>query len=305
MTIYLFQEWERCIKIFTITFDGYNIFSTKATPNTDNEIIQHIVVTGIPVKGRNNYYAVFNVKDITELSRKIDDYKTARRKALDEIENRKKIEAKLKKALADKEFLIREVHHRVKNNLALIGSIINLHKMEIQNSFLQTILDDIQGRIRSITLIHEKLYKKSEVTNINLKEYLTTIVDEILGSILKNSSVLTVKYSIEEFTVNPETAIPLGLITTEIVTNSVKYAIMENGENTLSVSLNRKKGGMATLIITDTGPGFPEGMDPETQDSLGFKVIKALTLQLKGQHSISNDGGARHELTFPLTSVKS
>ncbi len=285
--------------IFSNQLHG-NLFSPADSQNNYHNIEQHVIVTGMPSGKPDNFFAVFNIKDISELSKKIKEYRTARKHTLLEIENRKKVENILKEALRDKEFLIKEVHHRVKNNLALIGSIIELQKQEIHNIEVRSLLDDLSSRIRSITIIHEKLYKSSKNKYIELKEYLKTLVDEIFNSMVINTENIQVIYQVENLTVKPETAIPLGLITTEIVTNSLKYGFREGIRGILTIELSMDNKRIVTFRISDNGPGFPVEMGSEPLDSLGFRIINALSMQLGGDHSFQNNKGAEHLLTFKV-----
>ena len=282
--------------IFSNQLHG-NLFPT---PKDHREVIQHIVVTGLPTGKKESFYAVLNVKDISELSKKIAEYKTARKEALKEIENRKKIEEDLKNTIMEKEFLIREVYHRVKNNLALIGSIIKLQQGQETSNSIDDILGDLYNRISSISLIHEKLYKSSQMEYIEIRDYLTVIVSDIINSMTDKPALINVSFRIDKTLLIPEKAIAIGLITTEAVTNSLKYGLASTGKGDIAIQLTKQADKKYLLEISDSGPGFPKDLNPETHDSLGFKVINALTLQLDGTHTINREKGAMHRITFAL-----
>ncbi|MCF6335049.1 MAG: hypothetical protein L3J12_04850, partial [Spirochaetales bacterium] len=248
--------------IFSNQLHG-NLFHPVGEDKSYNRMDQHIIVTGMPAENSEEYLAVFNIKDISELSKKIKEYKTERKNTLIEIESRKKVEIVLKEALKDKEFLIKEVHHRVKNNLALIGSIIELQKQEIDSREFKSLLEDLNNRIRSISIIHEKLYKSSKNKFIDIHEYLTTLIGEIFNSMVIDTANIKIIYNIEKLVVKPETAIPLGLITTEIVTNSLKYGFREGSSGILTIYLTTGKEKTITFRISDNGPGFPWDMGKE------------------------------------------
>ncbi len=271
---------------------------------TDNySTIQHIIVTGMPRENSREFFAVFTIKDISELSKKIEDYRAAQQKALEEIETRKIIEKQLKNALDDKDILIKEVHHRVKNNLMLIGSIIGIQLARLKSGKTSSILADLRNRIDSISLIHEKLYRSKTMTSINFKEYGEDLVNTIKRSMIDSTSSVSFTVEIDPVILKPEIAIPLGLIITEIITNALKYGVKDEGDGVIMVKFTCRPEGTCKLTVSDNGMGFPEGFDPLTQDSLGFKVIYALTEQLNADLTIKNAPGATHIIVLNLEEV--
>jgi len=262
------------------------------------EIFQEITISRIPAEKKNEYYAILNIKDITELSDRINDYKKEHKLLLKEITQRKKLEIKLRKSLEEKEILIKEVHHRVKNNLLLITSLIDMQTWKLKEENTISILDDLKKRIDSISLIHEKLYRSKDMTSICSKEYLEDLLNNFKDSMLHPEWEIKIIPKIDKIQLTIDTTIPLGLLVTEMITNSLKYAFINNKKGEIVVELTKNQD-TCKLIVSDTGSGFPIDFDRNKTDSLGWILIEALSSQLKGKHEISNNGGAVHIITFP------
>ena len=272
------------------------IFDRK---NKDSEIFQEISISRIPSGKEGENYAILNVKNITELSNRINDFRVEHNMLVKEIKQREVLETKLRKSLKEKEILIKEVHHRIKNNLMLIGSLINMQACQIKEEKTISILSDLKKRVDSIALIHEKLYKGNDLNFISSKEYLKDLLDNIDNSMIPDEWQIRITPKIDNIKLTIETTIPLGLIVTEIVTNSVKHAFKEKKEGEIVVELTKNQD-MCKLTVSDTGSGFPKDFDESKLDSLGWLLIKSLTSQLEGEHEINNNGGAVHIITFPV-----
>jgi len=158
-------------------------------------------------------------------------------------------------------------------------------------------LIDLEKRIDSIALIHEKLYRSEDLVSIDCNEYLEDLIGNITQSMIPPEWEITVTLKIDNIKMSVDTMIPFGLIVTEIITNSIKYAFQENHKGEIIVEL-RKVQNTYKLTISDTGPGFPEDFDKTGLDSLGWSLIKSLSKQLNGEHKIVNNNGAVHIMTF-------
>jgi PAS domain S-box-containing protein len=230
----------------------------------------------------------YTEKDLEAILRLTHFYSMALQKVRDEKE--------LKNSLAEKEVLLREIHHRVKNNMQIISSLLNL---QIQFEDLDEtvgVLKESQGRVKSMAIIHEKLYQSSSLTNINFKEYIEKLILDIFYSygILKSSieSVLDIK----DINLNIDTAIPLGLIINELVTNSVKYAFPELSGK-IFVKL-MSKNDQLELTIADNGIGIPEGVDLENSKTLGLQLVNSLVTQLEGELKRDLSNGTEFKIIF-------
>lgn len=205
-------------------------------------------------------------------------------------------EKQIKKSLAEKEVLLREIHHRVKNNMQIISSLLNI---QIQYEHLDEtieVLKESQGRVKSMSIIHEKLYQSSSLTNINFKDYVEKLILNIFYSYGIVTSSIESVIDIEDISLNIDTAIPLGLIINELVTNSVKYAFPDN-KGRIKIKLLPQQHQMI-LTIEDNGIGISEDIDVENSKTLGLKLVHTLTNQLDGKLDLKTDNGTRFKLFF-------
>lgn len=205
-------------------------------------------------------------------------------------------EKQIKKSLREKEVLLREIHHRVKNNMQIISSLLNI---QIQYENLDEtieVLKESQGRVKSMSIIHEKLYQSSSLTNINFKDYVENLVLDIFYSYGLVTSPIESVMEIEDISLNIDTAIPLGLIINELVTNSVKYAFPSD-EGQIKIKLVSKQDQLI-LTIEDNGIGISEDIDIENSKTLGLKLVHTLTDQLEGKLELKADNGTQFNLFF-------
>lgn len=201
-------------------------------------------------------------------------------------------------SLLDKEVLIKEIHHRVKNNLQIISSIIHLQNMRITDNEVRVIFDEMQRRILAISSIHQKLYQSDSVSSINMRDYLTEVVDAI--HIAFNSNELNVKYEIgiQQIEMDIDAAVSLGLMVNELATNSYKYAFMPGQNNQFVVKLERTNEEGYRLTVSDNGKGLPESLDLAKANSLGLRMVSLLCRQLKGEIKMYTHQGAKFEIIF-------
>ena len=213
-----------------------------------------------------------------------------------DITERKQAENEILESLQEKEVLLREIHHRVKNNMQIISSLLNL-QMRFED-FDETVgvLKESQGRVKSMAMIHEKLYQSPSFTNINFKEYIEKLVSDIFYSYGIKSGLIESVLEIDDINLNIDTAIPLGLIVNELVTNSVKYAFPQ-GEGTIKIKLKSLQDRME-LVISDNGIGLPEEFNLEKTETLGFQLVKSLTDQIDGEIELDKSQGTRFKVTF-------
>lgn len=207
--------------------------------------------------------------------------------------------------LTEKEMLMKEIHHRVKNNLQIISSIINLQSMQINDKHTIEIFNEMQRRIMAISSIHQKLYQSDSVSSINMKDYLGEVVEATHQAF--NNKNLNVNYeiSIQNIHLNIDIAVSLGLILNELTTNAYKYAFKKQRENSLFVGLNHNNQNTFTLIVQDNGPGIPDDIDIFNSNSLGLRMVSLLTRQMHGKIQAENKDGTRISLIFNNTETKS
>lgn len=229
----------------------------------------------------------------TELARKNEEL-------INEITERVKAEELIKQQLQEKEVLLQEIHHRVKNNMQVIVSILNLQLSTITDDAIRRILRDSQARIKTMALVHEKLYETTDFSNIDLIDYIKNLF-EFLTSIYKSPNEnIQCKISGKSYKVNIDTIIAIGLITNEIITNSFKYAFEPGTKGQIEISLTKKNGNILTYSIKDNGKGFPKGFDYRTAKSLGLQLVFILTEQINGTIDVkSSPKGTEFILQFP------
>jgi len=203
----------------------------------------------------------------------------------------KRAEEQIKKSLQEKEILLREIHHRVKNNMQIISSMLILQSASIQDEKFIDILTECQDRIRSMALIHEKLYQTEEFVNINFREYIEAIMQSLCESYRVDKSAIVMKVDAEDIFLDMETAVPIGLIINELVTNAFKHGFKDRKEGEITVILGGIEGNGLELIVRDNGAGLPEGFDIEETKTLGLQIVSLLTQQLKGKISVNRDDG--------------
>jgi PAS domain S-box-containing protein len=214
-----------------------------------------------------------------------------------DITGRKRLEKALRESIEGKEMLIKEVHHRVKNNLAVIASLLRLQSRELKDEKTRSILDESRNRVRSMSLIHEKLYISGDLKNVDFKEYLRELSVRLFHSYETGSGVKLV-LDVEDALLDVDTVIPCGLIVNELISNALKYAFPGGRSGEVSVGFHSVGEGRYALTVRDDGVGFPEGMDFRNTNTFGMQIVTSLTLQLSGTVELKRDGGTEFTVTF-------
>ncbi|MBF0542311.1 MAG: PAS domain S-box protein [Nitrospirae bacterium] len=215
-----------------------------------------------------------------------------------EINDRKLAEEKVNVSLREKEVLLKEIHHRVKNNLQIVSSLLNSQSRFVKDKDVLNMFKDSQHRISSMALIHEKLYSSETLSNIDFSAYVSEIADNLLFSYNMDSSDIKMKINIKDVFLDINEAIPCGLIINEIISNSIKYAFPDNRKGIISVDFNKTPKGYI-LYIGDNGIGLPKDIDFSKTKSLGLHLINILsTKQLDGQIEIERTNGTMFKITF-------
>jgi PAS domain S-box-containing protein len=213
-----------------------------------------------------------------------------------DITQYKYAEEEIKKSLEEKEVLLREIHHRVKNNLQIIASLLNLQEASVDEEEVVDILKESGGRVKSMAMVHETLYRSSSFTHIMFKDYIENLVSNILYSYGIPTGNIKTKLDIENLNINIDTAIPLGLIINELVTNSVKYAFPK-GKGTVKIELKSISEQME-LIIADNGIGLPKNIEIDNTETLGLQLVKSLVNQIEGKIELEQTHGTEFKIIF-------
>ncbi|HEY1038695.1 MAG TPA: PAS domain S-box protein [Bacteroidia bacterium] len=214
-----------------------------------------------------------------------------------DITDKYKAEKELTNSLREKDILLKEVHHRVKNNLQVISSILNLQSTYVKDEKTLYILRECQNRIKSMAFIHEALYQNKNFSEIPFNEYLTMLVKNLFHSYNINNVNIKLNFDIDEVFLNLDTSIPCGLIVNELVSNSFKYAFPDEKQGFIFISLKQKNNDV-TLIIKDNGAGLPNEVDFRNTESLGLQLVVTLVEQIGGNIKLDNTNGTKFEITF-------
>ena len=218
---------------------------------------------------------------------------------LEEISERKLVEQKLKFALKEKEVLLKELYHRTKNNMQVVSSLLGIKKESIQEDSVKTILDELKNQILSISLVHQKLYQSKDLSNVDLKEYINDLVSLLMSSYTSSNKKVKVIFDLEHISVLIDTAIPIGLIINELITNSLKHAFPDDREGEISILLRKLEMDLLELKVADNGVGLPAEIDKLNSNTLGTHLLNTIIeTQLNGSINIENKTGLAYTIRF-------
>jgi len=225
--------------------------------------------------------------------------KTNHQKQLLELKN-KQIETRneiINKSLLEKDLLIKEVHHRVKNNLQIVSSLLKLQAVKSNNDKIKISLQEAHDRINSMALLHQLLYRNNEMTSLSFDAYLISLINQISSSFSSEDKSIKIESNLIPLELDLDTAIPLGLITNELLSNAYKHAFNGN-EGIVRIQLKRLSKSLYQLKIADNGKGLPENFNEVITDSLGLDIVTILSDQISAELNMYNDNGANFEIIF-------
>lgn len=228
-----------------------------------------------------------------------------------EIAERKKVEEalrkseeKIKASLKEKEVLLKEIHHRVKNNLQIINSLLNLQSRDIADKESRDIFEKCKNRIDSIALVHEKLYQSEDLANVNFGEYVHTLAVRLFDAYSSRLPDVELKTDVDDLFLGVNKAIPCALVINELVMNSIKHGFPSGQAGEITVELKILAGENVSLTVADNGAGLPAGFDIDTPKTLGMQIINALVGQLHGALSVDKSKGTKFIIEFQVESDK-
>ncbi len=224
--------------------------------------------------------------------------------ALENSQNRLRDSVKTEAAAREKEILLREIHHRVKNNMQILTSLLRLQSRRANSEEMRTVLQESESRIRSMGLLHEKLYQSESVSAIDMEGYLRTLTGELTRVNTPAGKRREIRISVRDILLGMDTALPCGLIVTELVSNALKYAFGEQIDGIIYVSISKEMDGEFSMIVWDNGVGIPDDFDISRSQSLGMRLVTMLADQLNGKVSFSGHQGTRWEIKFRETAYK-
>ncbi len=265
-----------------IQSEGYDDFETLQ--RTKQGEIRHVHVTAqvIEIAGRPVYHCIW--RDITD---------------------RKKAEEQIKASLKEKEVLLSEIHHRVKNNMQVIISLLNLQAGKIEDKKYADMLKESQNRILSMALVHEQLYQSKDFANIDFGKYIKGLVNGLFTSHGVDTNKIKLNIDINDISFDLENAIPCGLIINELVSNSLKHAFPQEKQGNIIVGLRSINEDGIVLTVKDDGVGIPEDLDMEQTDTMGLQLVKVLAeQQLDGKINLDRTNGTQFNIKFKRTAYK-
>ncbi|MFN6485273.1 MULTISPECIES: PAS domain S-box protein [unclassified Nostoc] len=215
-----------------------------------------------------------------------------------DITEQKQAEEKIKASLKEKEVLLKEIHHRVKNNLGIVSSLLQMQCRRTQDPVVTAILRDSQNRIASIALVHEKLYRSEDLADIDFAQYIPDLTTHLFDSYNVSSSQIKLNIQVDNASLDIETAIPCALIINELVSNALKYAFIGNRGGEIQVKFSQESDRTLILIIRDNGVGLPKNFDSKKAKTLGITLVQGLVKQLRGKLEIDSQHGTQFKITF-------
>ena len=266
-----------------------------------------VKIPEMATKLQKNGYATFEVTYITKNGKQIPAevnvhiFKLGGKEVVlsiaRDITERKQAEEKIKVSLNEKEVLLKEIHHRVKNNLQIISSLLDLQANYVEDKEAVNVLKESQNRVKSMAMIHEMLYQSIDLVTINFSDYIRNLVNDLFYAYGAKSNIKPL-VDVEQAFLNIETAIPCGLIISELVSNSLKYAFPNNKIGEISVNINSHNDEFE-LTIKDSGIGLPENIDfKNVTKSLGLRLVNMLVNQLDGSIELDKTDGTKFHIKF-------
>jgi two-component sensor histidine kinase len=237
-----------------------------------------------------------------ELERRVQERTRELKEAVTALENEvaqhQEAEARLQMSLDEKEVLLKEVHHRVKNNLQVVSSLLGLQSRKACDSTASDLLRESQGRVRTMALIHQKLYASPDLARIDFRDYLQTLLNSLFDSYRVLPGAVMLQTEVARAWLSIDTAVPCGLIVNELVSNALKHAFPDGRRGCICVRLENLNENTLRLSVEDDGIGLPTGLDYRHTESLGLQLAVTLTNQLDGTMAVDSSRGAAFHITF-------
>ncbi|MCK9151606.1 histidine kinase dimerization/phosphoacceptor domain -containing protein [Methanobacterium alcaliphilum] len=213
------------------------------------------------------------------------------------ILKRKRSDEFLHNSLKEKEILLKEIHHRVKNNMQIVSSLLGLQEDSIASIEGKKALKETQTRVKSMAMIHEKLYESQDFSKVNVAEYIKSLTEDIMGTFRADTRNISLDLDLKEYFIKLESAIPLALIINELFTNTLKHAFSDGRDGLIRISIGEENGKI-TLIISDNGVGFPKNIDLKNTDTLGLQLVNSLVRQLEATLEFDGNYGTKFTIIF-------
>jgi PAS domain S-box-containing protein len=208
--------------------------------------------------------------------------------------------ARFRAAVKAKDVLLGEIHHRVKNNLQIVSSLLDLQAARVSDQATRDLLRDSQNRIHSMALIHQTLYGSKDLETVDFAQFSETLLSVLVRSYGIEPDRITVRVDVEPVDLPIDLAVPCGLVLNELITNAIKHAFPNRGRGEIRIALSRQPGDEVLLSVSDNGIGLPDHMDTSRVETIGLQLVELLATQLDGEISIHRSGPTQFSLRFPI-----
>jgi PAS domain S-box-containing protein len=283
--------------------EPYNITHRIVLPDRTERVVQEkgkviFNIRGEPIE------MIGTIHDITDLKRAEEELKKHKNQLEEMVEERtyelREKEVRLVASLKEKEILLQEIHHRVKNNMQVISSLFGLQMASIKDLATIEIFKESLNRIRTMALVHEKLYRSEELAHINFSDYVASLIGNLLSSFGINEREVSLKMNVMDIDLGVDTAIPCGLIINELVSNALKHAFPDSHQGEIHLSLLKINESEIELVVKDNGVGIPHEIDFLDTGSLGLHIVTTLVRQLNGQIDLKRTSGTEFMIRFSI-----
>lgn len=276
--------------------------------NSNNEVTDAMAVLEDITERKNAEQGIqkLNINLENRVKLRTHELSNINLKLISEINQRKEVEKKLKLSLKEKEILLKEVHHRVKNNLQLISSMLSLQIDSVEDEMILHLFEDSQRRIQSIAMVHEHLYSSEDLEHIDFSEYIKLLVENLCSSFQIYPGLIETSLNLKQINLDIDKAIPCSLIINELVSNSLKHAFPDisksdkapKNKNIIDIKACHLKNSNIQIIISDNGIGFPKNIDYKNTNTLGLQLVCSLVDQLKGSIKLSSKAGTKFTISL-------
>jgi PAS domain S-box-containing protein len=215
-----------------------------------------------------------------------------------DITERRQVDERLRTSLREKETMLKEIHHRVKNNLQVISSLLSLQSNHVKDHESLALFRETQNRVRSMAMIHEKLYQSNDLARIDFADYVESLTGHLSRSYVVDPQIVSLSINVDRILMSVDKAVSCGLIINELVTNSLKHAFPQGRSGHIVVALRSGDGSHLSLNVSDDGIGLPQGFDIRATKSLGLQLVSSLTEQLDGTLVVRSDRGTEFTISF-------
>jgi len=246
-------------------------------------------------KDGTEFLAEANISQVEILGEKIYTV------VLRDISERRIFEKRLRDSLSEKETLLREIHHRVKNNLQVISSLFTMQKLRTEDPDRLSLIQESQHRIHSMALIHEKIYQSEDLSRVRFDQYIRELVTDIFQSYEVYPRKIELQFDMKPLSMHVDMAIPCSLILNELTSNTLKYAFPGESTGEMLIRIEEKPTKQLYLLFKDNGVGLPNSIEINNVKSLGLRLVSLLTRQLKGKLELKREAGTSFSFVFPIT----